>query len=53
MEFRSHGLGVAGKRGGEKVRREEKPPWLRSQKNVALRAGQLELRAAQIKHSEQ
>jgi hypothetical protein len=48
------GLGwQANKEEKKKVRREEKPPWLRNQKNVALRAGQLELRAAGIKLSEQ
>jgi hypothetical protein len=30
---------------------EEKLPWVRSQENMALGAGQLELRAAQMKHS--
>lgn len=29
----------------------EKPPWVRSQENMALKAGQLELRTAQMKHS--
>jgi hypothetical protein len=32
-------------------RRKEKLPWVRSQENVPLRTGQLELRAAQMKHS--
>ena len=40
---------------GEAQEREEgeggRLPWVRSQKNLALKAGQLDLRAAQIKHS--
>jgi hypothetical protein len=28
-----------------------KPPWVSSQENMALRTGQLELRAAQMEHS--
>jgi hypothetical protein len=35
----------------KKVRRKRKSPWVRSQENMALRAGQLELRAAQMKHN--
>ena len=34
----------------EKVERGEKHQWVRSQESMALRAGQLELRAAQMKH---
>ena len=32
-------------------RRKEKLPWVRSQENVDMGAGQLELRVAQMKHS--
>jgi hypothetical protein len=38
-------------KGRRNWRRKEKTPWVRSQESMALRAGQLELRAAQIKHS--
>jgi hypothetical protein len=31
------------------VRRKRMLPWVRSQENIALRAGQVELRAAQMK----
>lgn len=44
-----HGLGV--RRTEECRGRKEKLPWVRSQENIALRAGQLELRAVQMKHS--
>lgn len=32
-------------------RRKKKLPWVRSQENMALWAGQLELRAGKMKHS--
>jgi len=32
-------------------RRKEKPPWIRSQESMTPRPGQLELRAAQMKHN--
>ena len=39
-------------RGKEEDRkRKEKLPWVRSKEKVPLRAGQLELRTAQMKHS--
>ena len=38
---------------GKRRWKKEKPPWVGSQENMALRAGQLELRAAQMKHSKQ
>ena len=44
--FRFSGLGEE-----EYKRRKEKLSWVRNQDNVALRAGQLEVRAAQMKHS--
>jgi hypothetical protein len=49
--FRFPGLGVTEGGQGEGSRRKEKLPWVRTQENVALRAGQLELRTAQMKHS--
>jgi hypothetical protein len=33
-------------------RQKEKPPWVKGQENMTLRADQLELRAAQMEHSE-
>jgi len=48
------GLGSVRKHEEEKFRsRENKLPWVRSQENMSLRAGQLESRAAQIKHGKQ
>ena len=37
--------------GERKMRRKRKMSWVRSQESPALRAGQLELRAAQMKYS--
>ena len=54
MGYRFHGLG--GQRGHtrkKKVQEKETPPWVRNKENRVLRAGQLELRAAQMKHSKQ
>jgi hypothetical protein len=46
------GVGRRGALGEEEDRkRKEKLPWVRSKEKVPLRAGQLELRAAQMKHS--
>jgi hypothetical protein len=39
------------KRRRKKERRKEKLPWVRNQENVAMGAGQLEIREAQMKHS--
>jgi len=54
VEFRVLGLGrgVCGQRKSmrEKTRRKKRSPWVRSQENMALRASQLELRVAQMKH---
>jgi hypothetical protein len=36
---------------GEEGKELEKLPWVRSLENIVLRAGQLELRAAKMKHS--
>lgn len=54
MALRFQGLGVRRKPFEEKEeckKRKEKPPWVWSQENMALRAAQLELRAAQMEHS--
>jgi hypothetical protein len=45
------GEGVSEEDHEKSRRRKEKPPWVRSKEDMALRAGQLELRAAQMKHS--
>jgi hypothetical protein len=45
----SLGLGVGGDHEEKKSRRrKEKPQWVQSQENMALKTGQLELRTAQI-----
>ena len=51
MGFRFPRLGVRGEKKKVQKRRKEKLPWVKGQENVALRAAQLELRAAQMKHN--
>ena len=43
--------GVGGGRRWRRTETERDQPWVRSQENMAPRIGQLELKAAQIKHS--
>ena len=49
MGFRFPGFGTKKKKVQE--RRKEKPPWVKGQESVALKAAHLELRAAQMEPS--
>ena len=50
-KFGIPGLRLRGEPRREEVRRKRQMAWGRSQESMALRAGQLELRAAQMEHT--